>query len=207
MLCVKCGKDIDGAERFCSSCGTQIEKTNSSNKGSSSSTKPFSYKIGAIFGNAPDKISAVIGIVLILLTLLPWAKITYAGYTIEFTLIEIYNMWHGITNILPLEYSAMYLPSTLFFFAMSWASVVLIILMTFFCIRTFLGKKTSPVAFLVLGICSAIFIIVMYVIDFSATASASSSLELFGTTFWPWIVALVSFSTFFAYRYTVKKRL
>lgn len=207
MYCIKCGEELEEKTKFCPSCGTQITQDDTLSKSTAIISKDTIYKVSATLSTSYKKISAIIGVILILLTFLPWLKLNIFFGLGEYTFFHTINMWVNAGGW-DISYDLGWFGLVLTIFVIFW--IISIALLLTFCFKVYKGEKVVLDGFLVMGIFSCLVIVGMYLADLYAVSFISEyygvySSGMFSTTPYPWIVAILSFATFGGYRYTEKR--
>lgn len=225
QFCSKCGTQLVDGARFCPKCGAQ---TNAAAGGSApvdgprvpptgqGSAESFVHQAKSISADSVQKIFAVAGIVVALLTLLPWMQVSYYIISGSYSIFDFVNMVIKLNGYITSGgYSSgadamMVFNVIAVILALFWAAAVVMLVIN--CVRAFTAKKIMPEAFLVSGILAAVVIVAMFAIDIYVTSQVSSSISaslsttgLFSATPWAWITAIASFAAFFVHRGMVKR--
>lgn len=224
-FCSKCGTQLADGARFCPKCGASISAApvgtpsaagTATPAGAQGAASSFVQQVKATSAGTTQKIFAAIGVVIALLTLLPWMQVSYYIISGSYSIFDFISMIIKLNGYVS---SSGYMSGTgdvmmvfnviTVILALFWAAAVVMLVVN--CVKAFTNKKIMPEAFLVSGILAIVVIIAMFAVDAYVASQVASSLSssfstsgLFSATPWAWVVAIASFVAFFVHRQMMK---
>lgn len=214
-FCPKCGSHLVESARFCPKCGAPAARPAAQSPAptpilSSRSTTP---SLTATLRGNLDKAFAVVGIVLALLSLLPWLQVGLLGFNMSYSIVGLPGDLGQLTNLATssyLSYTSMSeiqaATNIVWALVAVWAIVVLLLAVN--AVKAFRGHGSFPAAFLAMGIFAVAIIVAMFVLDGYVASQVSSMMGSYSSlstsgmisaTPWAWITAICSIGAFIAY--------
>ena len=228
-FCSKCGNQLLDNAKFCPKCGASVagrtvspvpEKDPSQGGFTSSAASQNGAgvgSLGAALGANTDQAFAIVGALLILFTFMPWLQAGLFGISLSYSLVGLpgaLGQLQSLANTNAYLYTVansevfQYISLVVWALFACWAIAAGSLAVN--AIRAFMGKSTSAVPFLVVGIFALAIIIALFIADGYVSSQVAAAMGSYGNGFtttgmisatpWAWVSAILGIAAFFVYR-------
>lgn len=228
-FCSKCGAHLAENAKFCPRCGASVAgRTVSpmSEKGASQGGfTPYSVpqhdpgveSLRAALGANTDKAFAIVGVLLILSSFMPWLQAGLFGISFSYSLAglpgalgQLQSLANANAYLYTVSNSEVFQYVSLVVWVLFACWVVAAGSLAMSAIRAFMGKPVSAAPFLVIGIFALAIIIALFIADGYVSSQVATAMGSYGNGFttagmisatpWTWVSAILGIASFFVYR-------